>query len=303
MKYGLLILAALCAYACIAKDEFGDLASAKLAHPEFFKPGSVLEASLNGTTWYVYCGDAERCFKDETEEELYQEAEVQAKALFWEFFAKADKSTKVSVSGSRRMYQIADGAMRYVVMGVPKENVIVTKSPVMVAPAASQSVDNANPAESAPIAVKSENCPVNCIRQNQQDEKSVERKLTEPKIADAEESGALEDNEKLTVLRARLEKNPQDFHCRIRMARIFANQGKTSRALNNYVDAVHLMALDDCVDEEVSADVLREVAEFEEQNGSNAMALKHYRALQKSGISEHVAFATDRISKLLLHCR
>lgn len=304
MKIGLMVLAALCAAACFAKDEFGDLASAKAQHPEFFKPGSVLETSLNDAPWYVYCGDAERCFKDETEEELYQEAEVQAKTLFWEYFAKKDKSTKVSVSGSRRMYQVADGAMRYVVMGVPKSGVKVTKGAAFapVVPAPAKPVATPVPVKSvvAPAPARSvENVPV--VAPAPASAKPVERKPVERKCAASEEASAtLDDDGKLAILRARLEKKPLDFRCRIRMARIFNAQGNERRALRNYVDAARLIVLDEYTANEDKVDDLLEVAQYAEALGAGGLALKYYRVLQRMRVPSHAAIATSKISRLLL---
>lgn len=305
MKSGLMILAALCATMCFAKDEFGDLASAKAQHPEFFKPGSVLEASLNGAPWYVYCGDAERCFKDETEEELYQEAEVQAKTLFWEYFAKKDKSTKVSVSGSRRMYQVADGAMRYVVMGVPKSGVKVTKGAAF-APAASAPVKPVTapvPAKPVTVPVSSQpigNTPV--AVSVPQPAKPVEQKKTEEResVKSEEATVALDDDGKLAILRARLEKKPLDFRCRIRMAKIFNAQGNERRALRNYVDAARLIVLDEYTANEDKVDDLLEVAQYAEALGVGGLALKYYRVLQRMCVPSHTAIATSKISRLLL---
>ena len=109
----------------------------------------------------------------------------------------------------------------------------------------------------------------------------------------------ISDTEKLKILRARLVKNPGDFHTRIRMAKIFDLQGNEKRALRNYSDAARLLvqAKDALADEKI--DALSEIASYEEEHGAGALALKHYRALQRMG-GKGAAIATSRISRLLL---
>lgn len=303
-RLGLILCCALALVSGYAKDEFGPCAEAKSKHHEFFKPGAVIETLLGSEPWYVYCGDAEKCFSEETDSELFQEAEVQAKSNFYEHFVKLtqDRGVKVTVQRARRMYQCADGKMRYVVMGVPKSGVAVSaQSQKPVAPTCPRSdpIVKTNKEQSPCLPasasyISSEKVP---------DDKPVTpaAEKVEEKNKDGTTDTAMSEEEKLNVLRARLERRPGDFHTRIRMARIFKSQGKTTRALRNYYDAARLIILDEYTSAEDKVDDLREVAEFEESVGAGSFALKHYRAIQRFRIPEHAKYATQRISDLLLH--
>ena len=292
----------------IARDEFGPLSEAKAKYPEFFEAGAVLESSLGNATWYVYCGDAEKCFSEETDSELFQEAEIQAKTNFYEYFVKREKTTSVNVTvnGARRMYEFADGAMRYVVMGAPKAAVQVSVPQAMPVPVKPAPTARTTMAESTPLPIGGvsapESTPVADKVEAEPKESSETIETSQPAPVNSPEGNReIDDEEKLNVLRARLEKKPGDFNVRMRMARIFARQGKPKRAVRNYADAVRIMVADDDTGREEKADAVCEVAEFEEKNNAEALALKHFRVLQRIGNQQQSAKATGRISLLLLH--
>ena len=309
-RLGLLISAVLAVGSSFAMNEFGDLGTAKGKHPEFFRPGTVAKATLGGAEWYVYCGDAEKCFKEETDSELYEEAEVQAKMNFFNHFAKKDPGVKVDVKGAVKMYQCADDALRLVVMGVPVKNVVVTPGakknstiPAKKVAAVVPASEKGNAGAQQPVKASE---PVAVDLKNEQ-KKIVPISKDEPAkpirpVAEAKET-QVSDADKLSILRERLEKTPQDYHLRIRMARIFARQGNVKRALNNYSDAARLMDLDAMrSDADMVADLF-EVAKYEDQNGDGAKALKHYRILLKMGNRDISRYANSRISDLLLSNR
>ena len=306
-RLGLLISAVLAVGSSLAMNEFGDLGTAKGKHPDFFRPGTVVKASLGGVEWYVYCGDAEKCFKDESDSELYEEAEVQAKMNFFNHFAKKDPGVTVDVKGAVKMYQCADGVQRLVVMGVPVKNVVVTPGvkEKTVTPTEKKTV-----VVQAPVKVNaSVQKPVGASKSVAVDLKAEQKQIVpiskgeaarpvRPVVEDKETS--VSDADKLEVLRERLEKTPRDYHLRIRMARIFARQGNVKRALNNYSEATRLMDLDAMrSDADMVADLF-EVAKYEDQNGDGAKALKHYRILLKMGNRDISRYANSRISNLLL---
>ena len=337
---GLLTFYLLCGLTCLALGEFGEFQSARQSHPEFFRPGVVEDARLGDESWYVYCGEAEKCFNEEQDSELYEEAEVQAKLNFYSYFQKKEKNpaVKVGVATGRKLYQFTEGKMYYVVLGVPKSGVSVSvpvakpappvsvqKKPISqpsipaaqaVASPAKQTEKPQTPHPTAPTVVSKPTVtpvspPVTSANQGAAAQPSsgenpvagiVAPAAGQPAMeapADVKQPGEIDDAEKLKILRARLVKNPGDFHTRIRMAKIFDSQGNEKRALRNYSDAarLHVLAKDAAVDEKI--DVLSEIASYEESHESGALALKHYRALQRMG-GKGAAIATGRISRLLL---
>lgn len=300
-----MVLVAGLAVTGLAHDEFGPLAEAKVRHPEFFEAGAVLEASLGNDIWYVYCGDAEKCFSEETDSELYQEAEIQAKTNFLEYFVRQEKtkSVSVSVSGARRMYELAADNMRYVVMGAPKASVRVAISQVVPAPDVPVTAVKDVPKESKPLPIANVpaqgDCPVDGGMSTESEKPAL--RVAPPTDKPSDENEEMGDEEKLNILRARLERRPDDFNVRMRMARIFARQGKPKRAVRNYADAVRMMVVDVYTDRDEMASAVCEAAEFEERNGAGALALKHFRVLQRIGNQQQIAKATGRISFLLLH--
>ena len=125
-RLGLLIFLMSALSSGFAMNEFGEVATVKKTHPDFFRPGVVSKTQLNGEDWYVYAGDAEKCFKEETDAELYEEATVQAKMNFFNHFAKQDPKVKVQVVGALTLYRVEEGTMRITVLGVPVKNVTIS---------------------------------------------------------------------------------------------------------------------------------------------------------------------------------
>lgn len=324
-RLGLLISAVLFALSGFSYNEFGNLGDVRAKHPEFFKPGVVTVAQLNQKEWYVYCGDAEKCLSEETDDELYEEAQVQAKMNFFNHFAKEDPGVKVEVSGARRLYQCADKEMRFVVMGVPVGNVVVKPS-APTTPVQEKKVAEAV-ALDTPEAMKQNKAVQSCqtdggelnglLPESGAGDKKPEGKLENPKTIAKVECGAPKeqkmprpsvqavqeettDEEKLVILRQRLEVHPEDYRLRMRMARIFARQGRVRRAFNNYRDAAGLLINDGTVANVDKAAELLEIAQYEELAQEYSLALKHYRIALRLGDKEISKKANRRISDLLL---
>jgi len=78
------------------QDSFlGNIDKVRQEHPEVFNPG-VFVVTKNGKKYYIYCGYSERYFKDElieNEQELWEEAEVDAKERLYTYFTKKNKSS------------------------------------------------------------------------------------------------------------------------------------------------------------------------------------------------------------------
>lgn len=278
-------------------NEFGSLESAKAQHPEFFKPGNVTEALLDSEPWYVYCGDAEKCFDDEVESELYEEAEVQAKCHLYNHFSKDNPAVRVSAEGARRMYQFAESEFRYVVVGVPKSGVTVTVSPAPVADGP-ESIIPVPSAQASAAAPKISPSPPNPTL-----EAEVSAKRSALGVVDAHkvaENSPVDDEARLKAYRKRLAENPNDYHVRMRMARLFARQGNPRRACRNYADAVRIIANDPYSSQDEKSSAIKEVADFEAASGFGGAALKHFRLLQKIGTPECSIYATGRISRLII---
>lgn len=334
---GLLTFCLLCGLTCLALGEFGEFQAARQSHPEFFRPGVVEDARLGDEPWYVYCGEAEKCFNEEKDSELYEEAEVQAKQNLYSYFQKKENNpaVKVGVATGRKLYQFTEGKMYYVVLGVPKSGVSVSvpvAKPVL--PVTLPNKPTPQPSLTlSHAAVSSANGTV----KTQTSHPTIQTVVSKPTVtpvsqtvtpvsqpvtssgvlagivpaagqpaveapADGKLPDEISDAEKLKILRARLVKNPGDFHTRIRMAKIFDSQGNERRALRNYSDAARLLVQAKGVPVGEKVDVLSEIASYEESHGAGALALKHYRALQRMG-GKGAAIATSRISRLLLRFR
>ena len=298
-----LILSVMLVFVCRAKDEFGNFDSVKREHPEFFKPGVVGGALLGNVPWYVYCGDAEKCFSDEQDAELYQEAEIQAKSNFYEYFAAQDTNSavKVAVQGARRMYTCKDGSSFYVVMGVRKSGVEIKRTPKCAPMKGPVKETGPN------IGDVGNNIVPAMADQSSQREKKVSdsAEIKNDSVKGVENSGeeahdTLSDDQKLSIYRDRLMRNPGDFRTRIRMARIFDRQGNVKRALRNYSDAARLIIEDVLTPDGEKAESVREIAVYEEMHGSEGQALKHYRYLLKMKATEYARFANGKVSQLLL---
>jgi len=288
-RLGLMIVLLVAASAAMAENEFGDCAAARAAHPDFFRPGVVTIAALNGEDWYVYCGDAEKCFKEESDSELYEEAAVQAKMNLFNYFAKDNPGVRVEVSFARKMYQYPDGAFRCVVMGAKRSDVKVTSGGDM-----SKST-NGDAGKDVPLCVDAPRAKMESVKKGTSVEER-ENATDGQKIPDA-----MTLDEKIVILLSRIEKNPEDFHTHIRLARLFVKQGKQDRALRHYGQAAAIMLPNATALLPDDVDDLLESAKYEESHGELARALKHYRAvLRTGGNPDAVRYANGRVSTLLL---
>ena len=137
--------------ALFAYEDLGEIDAARKKYPEIFDPGSIHKVKINGKMCYVFSGQAEQSFTGknaEAEGELYEEAALDAKNLFYHSLSKGNKRITVTMKECMPLYQFNDKKKYTVILFVPEENVVVTESKepeqvVEPAPAKKQPEDTA----------------------------------------------------------------------------------------------------------------------------------------------------------------
>ena len=110
----------------IAFEDLGPIETARRDHPNIFVPEEVNVVDINSETHYVFSGQAERCFPDETDSELWEEATMSAKNVFYAHLSGEKEGVKISMSGCKPLYRLHDGNVFTMIMCVPRDKVLVT---------------------------------------------------------------------------------------------------------------------------------------------------------------------------------
>jgi len=118
------------------QDSFlGNIKKIKKKHPEIFNPG-VYKINKDGKEFIVYCGYSERYFEDnsiENEQELWEEAEIDAKERLLSFFTKANECyIEISIENNASLFHwIKQKSLYYRNFVISKENLIIKKKQII----------------------------------------------------------------------------------------------------------------------------------------------------------------------------
>lgn len=294
--------------ALYAFEDLGKIDVARKAHPEIFIPGSIHETMVNGKLSYVFMGQAEQCFSGEfaePESELYEEATLSAKNLFFEKLSEDDKTTTVTMSHCSVLYRFNNKKIYSVILFVPKNNVSISKR-AKVQPATN------------PSGPKSPSTRNNDL----QKETSIERpqdashkvlsakentqecaKISFPQ-KDAETNGKTDsstsDRRKKKYI-SKLDKNPDDPIANFNLGKIYENENNLTAALKYYQIAVNAAAKDEFFDSQEKVNMILATAQLCEKLEKNNLALKYYYLLLKCKTSHQIRqLATQKISQIRL---
>ncbi len=269
----------------LAKDDLGPIDQARAAWPAAFIPGEGVSADLAGEAFYAFAGEAESFFPDETENDLREEAVLDAKANFFASMTQGDRSRTVSMSGFRVAYHWREGGVFRVVCVVPRRSVSVSP--------ANSSTTSPTPAAAAPTSTEAS--PGRTPTSLAGTEPSAPRK---PRP----NAGTTPLEDKIRAYRKRLADNPDDPLSRLELSRIFAQTGETGRAVRHYEALARKLAEKPSVmtDHEAAAAMV-EAAEYAQSVGNEAKALKFYRVGWRRHDPELQQRITTAISLLRLH--
>lgn len=126
-----IVFVASCLFA--ASEPWGSLNKARSKYPELFTPGIVRQMTIGGVASYVVCGSAERFFKDprdESDQDLFAEAELSAKYNLLKFLSNAQENTSITLSISEftNLYWWPEHDIYYALFAVPVKNVSILKN-------------------------------------------------------------------------------------------------------------------------------------------------------------------------------
>lgn len=263
-------------HGAFAYEDLGPMAKVKSSHPFIFIPDEVNKLSVNGEERYVFAGQAEKFLDDETDSELWQEAELSAKKSFYNWWAKGDSDAEVTFSGCSPMYRDKAGKVYTIVLSVPSAKVAVNKK---VRPAPAKSVVVNMPAEVKPDKVA-----------------DVAETATAPEaVAIATPA------DEISTLRDAVTSAPKDWKLRWKLARAFCANGSQSRGLRHYRVAVQDALADQTADSDSTNQLLFEAAQKFDSVNDAGVAMKFYRLiLHRQCQKDMRKVANARIAALLM---
>ena len=260
----------------MAFEDLGPIETARRDHPNIFIPGEVNAVDINSAAHYVFSGQAERCFPDETDSELWEEATMSAKNAFYVHLSGEKEGVKISMSGCRPLYRLHDGNVFTMIMCVPRDKVVITTEkpaaekhdPVAEPPGSSSEVAQTTAVEDQPAV---------------QEEVHVDIDL------------------RIAKMRERLDANPADWRVRRRLAKLFVAKGNNVKAAKFYDTAVRGALKDKDVLEEERVEIVYETARACEAGSQMHLAIKYYRMLLHMKVPFDVRkTANAKVSEILL---
>ncbi len=112
-----------------AATETGSPEAARRRFPALFEGKDVVEAdSIKGSPGYVFRGEAEQCFKGdlaESDDELWREAEMDAKSNLYRFLTNGNPLLSVTMGGATLAYRYREGKRFHSIYFVAKAAVSV----------------------------------------------------------------------------------------------------------------------------------------------------------------------------------
>jgi len=196
MKIPGIIIFCILSFGVLAYENLGPLNLAMEKYPEIFIPGNVNKLKIDGKESYVFAGQAEQLFSAknaEADRELYQEASLAAKNIFYQKLSKGNKRIIVTMSQCDVLYQFRKGKVYTVILFVPVESVSVAEKKE------SSGEKNDTAAEDTPANEKKKDAPPEEESSSPEDRKDAspeEKKSAEERNAAKDKKDAASGREK-----------------------------------------------------------------------------------------------------------
>lgn len=295
----------------IAFEDLGPIETARRDHPNIFVPEEVNVVDINSVSHYVFSGQAEKCFPEETDSELREEAVMSAKNVFYAHLSGEKEGVKISMSGCKPLYRLHDGNVFTMIMCVPRDKVLITTektaatethAPAVVLerkPELTASVptpESNGPAEKAELIAEVQapatEKPDPAAEQPGSSSAAVQTPAVENQPATQEEAH-VDIDLRIAKLRERLDANPADWRVRRRLAKLFVDKGNKVKAAKFYDTAVRDALKDKDILEEERIEIVYETARACEAGSQTNLAIKYYRMLLHMNVPFEVRKAAN----------
>ena len=273
---GLILVQSVSAY-----EDLGPIDKVRQSHPYIFVPNEVNKVKIGDVENYVFSGQAEKDFDDETDSELWQEATLAAKSSFYQWITKGDGSKEVSMSGCAPIYRDKAGKVYNMIMSVPCANVRITNK----ISGGSGGVGNK--------ATRTEDAG-SCSN-------AVIAKVESDNTANADAGEAANNPLDRDGLRYFVAEHPNDWRKRRQLAELYFSDGNTARGFRHYQQALRIARQDGNVTKrELAVMTYAQAVRSDRMNKEN-LAIKYYRqVLHLDATDEMRNRANERIAQLLL---
>lgn len=277
----MLLLGLILVQTVFAYEDLGPIDKVRQSHPYIFVPNEVNIVKIGNAENYVFSGQAEKNFDDETDSELWQEATLAAKNTFYQWITKGDVRKEVSMSGCAPFYRDKNGKVYNMIMSVPCANVRITNKISSgsgnVGNGATRTVDLGVDANAVIAKAESDN-----------------------KVGGDIGEGASNPLDK-DALRSLVAEHPDDWPKRRQLAELYFSEGNMARGFRHFQEALRIARQDGKVTKKEIAIMTYELAVRSDEMNKENLAIKYYRqVLHLDATDEMRNRANERIAQLLL---
>ncbi len=276
-----LLLGLILVQTVFAYEDLGPIDKVRQSHPCIFVPNEVNKVKIGDAENFVFSGQAEKDFDDETDSELWQEATLAAKNTFYQWITNGDERKEVSMSGCAPIYRDKNGRVYNMIMAVPCANVRITNK----ISSGSGNIGNG--------AMRTVDIGVHTNAEMARVESDNQINVDAGKVADSPL-----DRESL---RSFVAEHPSDWRKRSQLAELYFSEGNLARGFRHFQEALRMARQDGKVTKkELATLTYAQAVRSDEMNKEN-LAIKYYRqVLHLDATNEMRIRANERIAQLLL---
>jgi hypothetical protein len=264
-------------------------------NPDFFKPGKVVAAEINGMRGYVACASKKKYFPSETARELHSFLQLEAQGHLVRFLSgNQEGEYNYKINSINTLKEWSKGDVFFASFFVPANKIIIekqAKNTVANSQPAGNPDSNSNKKHTSEIpAVSGKALPDDLILQLERDFLGVS-KMENPALGElAAFANASQDRRSLHFLNLR--KNPDSPKDLFEIASIYERQGNKQVAILAYANLKKVNA-------EHAEEIDFKICALHEAAGDYQMALQKYIQFNKEfPFSKHNPFVLKKIVEL-----
>lgn len=290
----IIFLQAVLGLALLRAGDLLPLSEARRVNPEYFAPGVVSPANINGENGYMVCVFGKRDFASESDEEILSYLQIRAKKDILSYLQNStSQSIKFNIRKFTAIYKWKDGDLIYVSYYIPESGIQkkqIAKNEDILLPAQKSSPQSAIISEKVELTSENTNDIKLALRQLE-DDFIGNSKISEIKLLKFREMSKVYDN-KLLRNYLNLKENPsseKDLNC----IAITADQNANNTAA--LVAYLRLRGIKSTNHEEIDY----KIASLYEAKGDIVSALENFRKFQEIyRTSKKMPIVLKKISEL-----
>lgn len=290
----IIFLQAVLGLALLRAGDLLPLSEARRVNPEYFAPGVVSPANINGENGYMVCVFGKRDFASESDEEILSYLQIRAKKDMLSYLQNStSQSIKFNIQKFTAIYKWKDGDLIYVSYYIPESGIQkkqIAKNEDILLPAQKSSPQSAIISEKVELTSENTN-DIKLALKQLEDDFIGNSKISEIKLLKFREMSKVYDN-KLLRNYLNLKENPsseKDLNC----IAITADQNANNTAA--LVAYLRLRGIKSTNHEEIDY----KIASLYEAKGDIVSALENFRKFQEIyRTSKKMPIVLKKISEL-----